>query len=200
MPDYAPVPSLSAWPQWKKNLPMQLTWARIATCPPIIALLLIQDRFDGGALCGYGAAALFITASITDFFDGSLARRYDAVSTMGKFMDPIADKILVSSILIMLLPSGRIDPVLVLLLLSRDILIGGIRSIAAADNVVIDAKAAGKWKTGMQMTGIPMLLVRTPIFGIPLSEIGYALLWVSLVLSVYSGIQYARLYFRNRTG
>jgi CDP-diacylglycerol--glycerol-3-phosphate 3-phosphatidyltransferase len=187
---------------WKKRLPMQLTWARIAIAPPIVALVYYQDvayrGAEDGAWCGYVSAALFVLASVTDWFDGALARKYGAVSNMGKFMDPIADKILVSSVLIMLIPSGRIGPLVVLLLLVRDILVGGIRSVAAADNLVIDAKSTGKWKTGVQMAAIPMLLFHTPLLGLPLYEIGYGLLWVSAILSVLSGMQYANLYARSR--
>jgi CDP-diacylglycerol--glycerol-3-phosphate 3-phosphatidyltransferase len=98
----------------------------------------------------------------------------------------------------MLIPSGRIGPLVVLLLLVRDILVGGIRSVAAADNLVIDAKSTGKWKTGVQMAAIPMLLFHTPLLGLPLYEIGYGLLWVSAILSVLSGMQYANLYARSR--
>ena len=177
---------------------MQLTWARIATAPFIVALVYAQDRLlqdsEAGARCGYAAAAIFVLASITDWFDGALARKYGVVSNMGKFMDPIADKILVSSALIVLIPSGRVGPIVALLLLVRDILVGGIRSVAAADNVIIDAKSAGKWKTGLQMTAIPMLLFHAPLFGVPLHEIGYVLLWLSVILSILSGVQYARLY------
>ena len=115
-------------------------------------------------------------------------------------MDPIADKILVASVLIMLIPSGRVGPVLVLLLLARDILIGGIRSVAAADNIVIDAKATGKLKTGMQMVGIPCILVYQPVFGVPVYETGLVLLWVSVVLSLISGYQYVQLYIEGRSG
>ena len=117
---------------------------------------------------------------------------------MGKFMDPIADKVLVATVLIMLIPTGRVRPELVLLLLARDILIGGIRSVAAADNVIIDAKAAGKWKTALQMISIPAILIATPLAGLPLYELGAILLWVSVILSIFSGYQYVQLYFQNR--
>ena len=115
-------------------------------------------------------------------------------------MDPIADKVLVASVLIMLVPSGRVGPVLVLLLLVRDILIGGVRSVAAADNIVIDAKATGKWKTGLQMVGIPAILIFDPIAGVPVYKIGVGLLWVSVVLSLISCYQYVQLYIEGRSG
>ena len=172
---------------------MALTWARMVVCPLFIPLIAKEST-----LLNWIAALLFIAASITDWADGHLARKYGAISNMGKFMDPIADKILVATVLIMLIPTGKVGPILVLLLLCRDILIGGIRSVAAADRVIIDAKAAGKWKTGMQMVAIPAILVGNPLFGIPLYELGAVLLWVSVILSIFSGYQYVSLYMENR--
>lgn len=178
---------------WKKKLPMWLTMSRMIVCPLFIPLIHF-----GGPLLDFLAALLFIAASITDYFDGSLARKYNAVSNMGKFMDPIADKVLVSTVLIMLIPTTRVGPELVLLLLARDIVIGGIRSVAAADNVIIDAKAAGKWKTAMQMVAIPLILISPDFALFPLDKLGSLLLWVSVILSIFSGYQYIRLYLENR--
>lgn len=186
--------SAATIPAWKKRLPMWLTWGRIAVCPLIVLLLILNEPIHR-----WLAAAIFILASITDWVDGALARKYGAESNMGKFMDPIADKILVASALIMLIPSGHASPVMVLLLLARDILIGGIRSIAAADGVVIAAKPAGKWKTAVQMVGVPAMLIATPLFGLPILQFGQILLWISVVLSVLSGLQYVRLYQLGRT-
>jgi len=100
--------------------------------------------------------------------------------------------------LIMLIPSGKVGPIVVLLLLSRDILIGGIRSVAAADRVIIDAKAAGKWKTGLQMVAIPAILIDHEFMGVDILMIGRWLLWISVILSLFSGVQYIKLYFENR--
>lgn len=172
---------------WKKKLPMWLTWGRMAVAPVLVVLLSFREL----SWTGYLASAFFIAASITDWFDGSLARKYNAITNMGKFMDPIADKVLVSSALIMLLPSQEVHPVMVLILLLRDILIGGIRAVAAADGLVLDAKNAGKWKTGLQMVAIPMLLLKWP----ELYHLGNSLMWVSAVLSLYSGYQYMAAYF-----
>ena len=172
---------------------MWLTWSRIALCVPIIAVIMLVDR----PLSGFIAAALFIVASITDWGDGYYARLFNAQSTMGKFMDPIADKILVSTILILLIPLGNVGPVLVILLLSRDILIGGIRSIAAADRLIIDAKATGKWKTAVQMAAIPCVLIG-PIGPVPFTDIGRIALWVSTILSLVSGYQYIAMYRDSR--
>ncbi len=141
------------------------------------------------------SAVLFILFSITDWLDGYWARRFKAESTMGKLMDPIADKILVLGTLVMLLDRGMVDPLMVFLLISRDIAIGGVRSVAAADRVIIDAKPFGKWKTALQMIAIPCLLIDHDKY---LSFAGYYLLWISVGLSIVSGIQYTSGYFINR--
>lgn len=188
-------------PKWKKKLPMIMTLSRIAVSPVFVVLLpLNQTNWN------WVAAGVFLLASLTDYFDGYFARKYDAISNFGKFMDPIADKILVAAVLIMLIPSGRVDPLLVLLLLVRDILIGGIRSIAAADQIIIDAKPAGKWKTALQMLSIPAVLVGAQqlepgfhgqILAL-LYDFGYGALWLSVALSLLSAYQYTSLYFEKR--
>lgn len=175
---------------------MWITWSRIALCVPVVLVMMLVDR----PLSGYIAAALFIVASITDWADGYYARKFDAQTTMGKFMDPIADKILVSTILILLIPYGHVGPILVILLLVRDILIGGIRSVAAADRLIISAKATGKWKTAIQMVGIPCVLIETPVLGLPLVQIGQVALWISVVLSIVSGWEYLSVYLQSRKG
>ena len=114
-------------------------------------------------------------------------------------MDPIADKIIVLGALIMLLSVHRVDPLMVLLLLSRDIYIGGLRSVAAANNVIIAAKPFGKWKTAIQMVGIPMMLIDCSWSGVSTQHFGYVLLWVSVILSIGSGAQYAIGYYRGRS-
>ena len=173
---------------------MWATYSRIAITPLIVATF-----YFSGAWVGWVAAAIFILASLTDWLDGYWARRYQAESAMGKFMDPIADKILVLGALIMLLDVGRVDPMMVLILLSRDIFIGGLRSVAAANSVIIAAKPFGKWKTALQMVAIPLLLINTSPFNIPAAEIGYWALWVSVVLSVGSALQYTLGYYKGRT-
>jgi CDP-diacylglycerol--glycerol-3-phosphate 3-phosphatidyltransferase len=180
---------------WQKSLPMKFTLARIYMVP-LILLAMYPNLINWNIL----AAVLFILASITDYYDGYFARKYQAVSNMGKFMDPIADKILVSGVLIMLLYQAKIDPWMVLLILSRDTFIGGIRAVAAADQIIIDAKPTGKWKTAMQMVGIPAVIIGD-IEWIPYTaKIGYGLLWISVILSITSGIEYYRSYFRSRKG
>ncbi len=184
---------VSSIPKWKKQIPMALTWSRVLVCPFVVYLM-----FSGTPQDDLIAAVLFILASITDWFDGALARRFEAVTNLGKMMDPVADKILVTSILIMLLPSQRIGAIVVILLLVRDTLVGGVRSAAAADGLVISAKAAGKWKTGLQMVSIPAILIDPYFHEWPVFKFGITLLWISVILSMVSGLQYTLLYFQAR--
>jgi CDP-diacylglycerol--glycerol-3-phosphate 3-phosphatidyltransferase len=178
---------------WKNNLPMLLTYARAAAAPVILGVLM-----SGWVWAGWLGAILFILASLTDWLDGHFARKFKVESNMGRFMDPIADKILVLGAIVMLLAMGRVDPVMVFLLLARDIFIGGIRSVAAANNMIIAAKPFGKWKTGFQMVAIPCLLIYEPIWHVPIADIGYYGLWVSVGLSLISGAEYTLGYYRSR--
>lgn len=178
---------------FQKKLPMLHTVGRIAAVPLIVALMW-PDRL----YWNIAAAILFILASTTDYFDGYYARKYNAVSNFGKFMDPIADKILVTSILVMLLSIDKIDAWMVIIILARDNFIGGIRSVAAADQIIIAAKPAGKWKTAMQMVAIPLIIIG-PIDFLPyIEDIAYGVLWISVILSITSGIEYYYGYLKNR--
>lgn len=173
---------------------MYVTYSRMLASPIVMGVAFIQWRWSG-----WTCAILFILASLTDWLDGYLARKYKSESAMGKFMDPIADKILVLGPLLALLYFDRIDPLMTFLFLGRDIFIGGLRSVAAANQVIIAAKPFGKWKTGLQMTGIPCLLVNDNLFGLlPLPQIGYWCLWMSVILSLISGIEYTYGYFVGR--
>jgi CDP-diacylglycerol--glycerol-3-phosphate 3-phosphatidyltransferase len=179
--------------EFQKKLAIRITLSRIFAVPLIVAFM-----WPNNLTWNIFAAFLFIAASITDYYDGYFARKYNAVSNFGKFMDPIADKILVTSVLAMLLSQGKIDTWMVILILARDNFIGGIRSVAAADQIIIDAKPAGKWKTAMQMIAIPIVIIGNfhpewPYF----HNFGYGVLWVSVVLSITSGIQYYQGYRKN---
>jgi len=178
---------------WKKNLPMWLTYSRAAAAP-----LILATQMSGSAWSGWIAATLFVLASLTDWLDGHFARRFGVESNMGRLMDPIADKILVLGALVMLLATGHVDPVMVFLILGRDIFIGGIRSVAAANNMIIAAKPFGKWKTALQMCALPMLLVYEPFWHVPIADIGYYTLWISVGLSLISGAEYTIGYYRGR--
>ena len=193
---------------WRQKLPMQLSMSRVYIVPLLLLLMWPQTH-----LFNFLAAVLFICGSITDYYDGYFARKYNAVSNLGKFMDPVTDKVLVSSVLILMVAQGKVDSFLVVILLARDTIIGGIRSAAAADQVVIAAKASGKWKTGLQMSAIPALILSQYHRGqMRLSEInwadwesylyiigwlGYVVLWASVVLSLVSGYEYYQIFKRE---
>lgn len=180
--------------EFQKNLAMRFTLSRIIAVPLIVALM-----WTNTLLWNCLAALCFILASVTDYYDGYFARKYNSVSNFGKFMDPIADKILVTSVLAMLLSQGKIDAWMVIIILARDNFIGGIRSVAAADQIIIDAKPAGKWKTAMQMVAIPIVIIGNLDPYLPyLDKIGYGVLWISVILSITSGIEYYLGYQKSR--
>lgn len=180
---------------WRLAFPMWLTMSRMF----LAAIMMGTMQFIDAPWNGWISAAIFILAALTDWWDGYFARLWNATSNMGKFMDPIADKVLVSTTLIILIPDGRVHPFLVVLLLNRDILIGGLRSVAAAEQLIIDAKPSGKWKTAVQMSAIPILLAAPPNWaGLPLTEIAHVVLWLSAGLSLYSAWEYLQLYRQSR--
>lgn len=171
---------------------MAATSVRFFVAPIIFVVMLSSWPF-----APWLATILFILGSLTDWLDGYWARLFKAESNMGKFMDPIADKILVLSVLIILLHFKRIDPIAPAILLSRDIFIGGLRSVAAADNIIIAAKPTGKWKTALQMVAIPCLFVDLTFYNLDLHTIGTWALWVSVALSLVSGAEYTLGYFKG---
>jgi CDP-diacylglycerol--glycerol-3-phosphate 3-phosphatidyltransferase len=178
---------------WQRQLPNIITISRIAFVPLIVAALYM-DKPMGGVVAGL----LFILASIGDWLDGYLARLYNVESLLGKFMDPISDKILVTCTLVMMIPTKDISPLLVILLLMRDTLINGLRSVAASENIIIAAGQMGKWKTAVQMVAIPAALIEIPVGPLPSYQIGIVGLWLSVILSMISGTQYVLLFIRSR--
>lgn len=171
---------------------MVATLSRIVMVPLIVAFMMFKPPWWAVTCC-----VLFILASITDWLDGYLARKLNSVSDMGKFLDPIADKVLVSSILIMFIPLQLIEAIAVLILINRDVIIGGIRSIAAAQGQIIGAGNLGKWKTTVQMVAIPSLFLSVQFSFLPFQELGYYGLWLSVVFSLVSGIQYFMGYLKT---
>jgi CDP-diacylglycerol--glycerol-3-phosphate 3-phosphatidyltransferase len=181
-----------AFTEFQKKLGTRITISRIVLAPIIVALMWPNDLG-----LNIVAAIIFALASMTDWADGYFARKYESVSNFGKFMDPIADKILVTSVLAMLLSLGKIDAWMVIIILARDNFIGGLRSVAAADAIIIAAKPAGKWKTAMQMIAIPLVMVGHLEFLPFLDKIGYGVLWVSVILSITSAIEYYFAYLKG---
>lgn len=181
-----------AYTEFQRKLGTRITISRIFLAPLVVALMWPNELSFNIA-----AATLFALASMTDWADGYFARKYQSVSNFGKFMDPIADKILVTSVLAMLLSLGKIDAWMVIIILARDNFIGGLRSVAAADSIIIAAKPAGKWKTAMQMIAIPLVIIGHLEILPFLDKIGYGVLWVSVILSITSAVEYYFAYLKG---
>lgn len=182
------------------NIPNIMTMGRIAAIPVILWLI---DR--GTPVDGVYAALVYSAAAITDLLDGMIARRMGIVSVLGKFLDPLADKLLVTAALIWMVPMGRIPEWAVIVLISREISITGLRSIASSEGVVISAGDGGKSKTALQMVGILCLIIGYPyhidlgiidLGVVDLVIVGRALVYISLIFSLSSAIEYVKLFAR----
>jgi CDP-diacylglycerol---glycerol-3-phosphate 3-phosphatidyltransferase len=180
-----------------KKLPLILTMARVFATVPVALLLLYRNNYPQFYL-DWIAMLIFVAASITDYYDGYFARKYNAVTNLGKFLDPVADKILVMTILVILLQQQLIDPWMVILFMTRDTLIGGIRAAASADGLVIPAQTTGKWKAALQMIAVPLMMVNEIHPYLPNQKIGYGLLWFSVLLSLISGWDYFKMYLDEK--
>ncbi len=185
-----PKPETQADELTFNTTPNQLTLARMIFVPLVITLLFIGTPFWDQM-----AAWAFVVASITDYFDGYLARKQKIETVYGKLLDPLADKFLVVSSLIMLQHLGRIHPIVVILLICREMAITGLRALASSEGLIIGASTSAKWKTATQMTAIPFLMTRT-LWGIPLNTAGLVLLYISLAISLWSAQDYIVDFFR----
>lgn len=167
------------------NLPNKLTLFRVVLIP-FFVLFLLAPYFEGYG--NYIAVAIFIVASITDFLDGKIARKYNLVTNFGKFMDPLADKLLVCSALICLIQLELIPAWVVIIIIAREFIISGFRLVASDNGVVIAASYWGKFKTAFQMLTVIVLILNIPnkVFII----LGTVLIYVSLALTVISLIDY----------
>lgn len=183
------------------NVPNLLTLARVAAVPVVVVLLLFESR----ETC-FWAALIFTLAAITDWLDGYLARRLQIVTVLGKFLDPLADKLIVMAALIMLIPLDRVPAWTVFVILARELIVSGIRSIASSEGVVIAASPLGKYKTIFQMIAIVGLLLHYRyywFFGLEfdflyasMHNAGIVIFYISLVLTVWSGFDYFFKFFR----
>jgi CDP-diacylglycerol--glycerol-3-phosphate 3-phosphatidyltransferase len=167
------------------NLPNKLTLFRVILIP-FFVFFLLAPWFEGYG--NYIALAIFIVASITDFLDGRIARKYNLVTNFGKFMDPLADKLLVCSALICLIELDLIPAWVVIIIIAREFIISGFRLIASDNGVVIAASYWGKFKTVSQMAMVIVLLLGIP--GKTFSVIGTVLIYLALALTVISLIDY----------
>ncbi|MCR4287082.1 MAG: CDP-diacylglycerol--glycerol-3-phosphate 3-phosphatidyltransferase [Deltaproteobacteria bacterium] len=174
------------------NLPNAISLVRLAAAPVLIVILMRADRTYSVI-----AAALFIVVSLTDLLDGYAARKLDVVTTTGKFLDPLADKLLVSTAFIMLIPLGRVPAWAVALIIGREIAVTGLRAIAVDSGVVIDASALGKYKTVLQMVCLVPLIIHYRFFGLDFHTIGIILFAAALIATLWSGFDYFVRFFRR---
>jgi CDP-diacylglycerol--glycerol-3-phosphate 3-phosphatidyltransferase len=165
------------------NVPNLLTISRLVAIPPLMVLLMV--RFPGHDQL---AAAVFIVFSLTDTLDGQLARRQGNVSELGKFLDPLADKLLVLSVLIVLVQEGMVAAWVVVVIFSRELIITILRSVAAAQGRVIAAAPLGKTKTVMQMSAVTLLILQRPYpIVVPLADLAVG---AAIIFTIWSGLDY----------
>ncbi len=184
-----------------QNLPNALTLLRILVIPAVLSLITRADPVSS-----FYAALLFVGAAITDALDGYLARRTGAVTMMGKFLDPLADKLLVMGCLVFLVAKQRVAPWLAVVLIGRELAITGLRAIASAQGLVIAASAGGKNKTAFQLVGLTALILHYPypLWGtswvVDLHIVGTYLIYISLLFSVFSALEYVQLFVEGSEG
>ncbi|MDY7034584.1 MAG: CDP-diacylglycerol--glycerol-3-phosphate 3-phosphatidyltransferase [Thermodesulfobacteriota bacterium] len=169
------------------NLPNTLTIFRLVCIPLVIICLYFQGR-----LASFLGALFFSLAFITDILDGFFARRYGAVTTLGKFLDPLADKILVSVTMIMLISLDRIPTWAVILIVARELAVTGLRSVAVNEGVIIQASELGKYKTIFQASATIGLCLHYEYLNVNFHVVGMTFLWAALVLTLWSGWAYFR--------
>ncbi len=165
--------------------PNSLTMFRVMAVPLLIVLLLFDNRITAAL-----AAFVFSVAAITDYLDGYIARRYELVSNLGKILDPLADKMLVSTAFIMLIPLERVPAWIVCVIIGRELAITGFRNIISDHGDDASASMLGKYKTGFQIAAIIPLLIHFTYFRIDFHMVGSLLLWIALVFTVWSGVDY----------
>lgn len=178
------------------NAPNLMTLGRIACIPVFLALLSYENRRNS-----FLAALVFAAAAISDWLDGWLARVSNKVTTLGKFLDPLADKLIVMAAMVMMVRLGRLAAWVVIVLLARELVVSGLRTIAAGEGMVIAAGQEGKWKTSLQLCGIISLCVHYthPLnlfwatYSVNYNSVGQVLMYLSTILSLWS----AGVYFRE---
>ena len=174
------------------TLPNGLTIIRVLAVPVILLLL-----FYPGKTYQWVTAIFFLLVAVTDTIDGYLARRRGMETTLGKFLDPLADKLLIVTALIALIPTRGIPFWMVIVIVGREIAVTGLRGIAVSQGIVIPASALGKYKTVFESASIFFLIVNGEYFAIHFHIVGMFLLWIALLLAVYSGVDYFRRFLKE---
>lgn len=179
-----------------------LTYGRIASIPIILVLMSLlspagvaPSRND--IIITWVMMALYIISSLTDAVDGYIARRYESTGSFGKFIDPLADKLVTSAILIMLIPMGRISAWIPIILISREIAITALRGMAISEEIVIAASQWGKRKSVIESFALGALLIYYPLWGVNFYLIGQVLIGLTIIISLGSGVHYIWNFFRE---
>jgi CDP-diacylglycerol--glycerol-3-phosphate 3-phosphatidyltransferase len=175
------------------NLSNKLTLFRIGAIPLVVILLL----FFPGRWPSLAAAFIFLLGAISDWLDGYLARRRNTVSNVGKLLDPLADKLLVCTALIMLIPLERVSAWMVAVIIAREMAVTTLRGVAGTEGVVIAANRLGKIKTISQLSATNILILHYSYFSLDFHLLGTILIWIALALTVWSGLDYFARYFRR---
>jgi CDP-diacylglycerol--glycerol-3-phosphate 3-phosphatidyltransferase len=183
------------------NLPNALTISRITVSPVIFIILLYRP----GRLMSFLSALVFALAAMTDFLDGYLARRLNMITPLGKFLDPLADKILIGVALIMLIPLERVSPLIVVLIIARELLVTGLRVYAINEGMIIESSILAKYKTTFQIVAVIGLLLHYTydlgmgiiVFQVDFQAVGTALLYIALAVTLWTGFDYFYNFFKN---
>lgn len=181
------------------NFPIFLTWVRIVLIPLVVGVFYLPDAMMESAHRNLAAALIFILAALTDWFDGYLARKWNQTSSFGAFLDPVADKLMVTAALLVLVQLARVDAAIALVIFGREIAISALREwmaqIGASKSVAVNS--LGKFKTACQMVAIPMLLLFGPLpLGVATIDTrvwGEWLMYLAAVLTIWSMLYYMKL-------
>jgi CDP-diacylglycerol--glycerol-3-phosphate 3-phosphatidyltransferase len=172
------------------NPPNVLTLLRILAIPVVVLVLIPPAGRAIPFSRSLVAFLIFTAASLTDLFDGYIARRYQMVTSLGKLLDPLADKLLVCATMVMLIPPGRVPAWMAVIVVAREIGVTALRGMASTEGVVIAASGLGKAKTLLLNIGMALLILHYPVFGLPVHDVGIGILAVGLVLTAWSGLDY----------
>jgi CDP-diacylglycerol--glycerol-3-phosphate 3-phosphatidyltransferase len=178
------------------NLPNRITFFRMLMIPVVVLTLYFSDDTPAfltpyQQYLGHVACWIFVLAALSDWLDGYIARKRNIVTVFGSFLDPIADKFLVVSSLIMLLAVDRVHPIVVIILVVREMYMTSLRLLAMTEGVDVPVSSMGKWKTGTQMVAIPMLMINEYFLWMDLPLIGTILIYIAAFLSLWSALIYS---------
>ena len=170
------------------NVPNSLTWARIALIPLFVGVFYFPDSWLDADGKNLAATLIFIVAAVTDWFDGYLARALNQTSAFGAFLDPVADKLMVAAALILLVQLARVDSIIAVVIIGREITISALREWMArvGESAGVAVAFVGKMKTAAQMTAIPLLLYNAPLLSVNVRVVGDILIYIAAALTLWS--------------